>query len=393
MRRRARLLVAANFVASVGWGLCWPYLTFRLYDIGAVYLQIALMDSLAYATYLLSRLWGALSDYYGRRKPFMLLGFTASALPVAFMALLNDRIWALISSYLAACFAWGIAFPALVAALTSEPDREYATAIFSLVGSVGWGIGAFLMGPAEEYMGPAGLFGMSFLILLAFPLVLAFYDEEELPRKEGPLRSYLAGALSLEFRARRGFGLLLVGVFLGWLGLQWASPLMRLKIYDALGRSKMSVGLIMGLNSIISALAVSLGGKLVRRLGGLRTLISALACYAIIMPVFALAREPGLLLALWFVPIWPFFNLGYMLSPAEFSSEEERAEAVGSCEVMKSMGVLLGLLGGYVADLIGRERSLVLSAIPLSLAIPPSLASYRARRADDAPRPSPSPSS
>ena len=81
MKRETRLLIAANFVANVGWGLCWPYLNFRLYDIGAAYLHLALMDSLASITFTLSRFWGALSDYYGRRKPFMLMGFTASAFP------------------------------------------------------------------------------------------------------------------------------------------------------------------------------------------------------------------------------------------------------------------------------------------------------------------------
>jgi len=381
MRRGTRLVVASGFVVNVGWGICWPYLNYRLYDIGAAYLHISLMDSLAAMTYLLSRLWGALSDYYGRRKPFMVLGFLASAVPVALMALFSRSIWALLALYVLSCFSWGVAFPALVAALTSDPEREKATASYSLVGSLGWALGSSIMGLLEEGLGPEGTFLTSFAFLLAFPLILTAYDEAELPRKEEPLGTYLRGALSPRFRARKGFGLLLAGVFLSWLGLQWAGPPMRVKIYDALGRSKKLVGLLMGVNSVVAAAALALGRGAVEKIGGLRTMSLSVACYAVMMPVFALASSPAVLVALWLMPVWPFFMLGYMLSPAEFSGEDTRAEAVGSCEVLKNVGVILGLFGGLVADLIGPEGSLFLSALPLSLALLPMLMSYRTLRA------------
>ena len=96
------------------------------------------------------------------------------------MAIFNHHIWVLLLSYLVACLFWGLAFPALMAALTSDPDREFATTVFSVMGSLGWAVGAALMGPAEEVLGPAGLFAASFLVLLAFPLCLAL-DRLELP--------------------------------------------------------------------------------------------------------------------------------------------------------------------------------------------------------------------
>jgi len=385
MRRGTKLLVASGFVVNVGWGLCWPYLNFRLYDIGAVYFQLSLMDSLAAITYLASRLWGALSDYYGRRKPFMLVGFAGSVVPVAFMALYNRSVWALLALYLVASFSWGIAFPSLVAALTSDPERERATTIFALVGSLGWALGASLMGPAEGALGPPGLFALCSLMLAFFPLMLAFYKEEGLPKKEEPLRSYIRGSLSFRFRAKKGFGFLLAGVFLSWFGLQWSGPPMRMKIYDVLGRSKTQVGVLMGVSSVMSAVALALGRKAIEKLGGLRTLLASVASYAVIIPVFGLVWSPLVLVVLWLTPIWPFFNLGYMLSPAELSSEETRAEAVGCCEVVKNVGVLLGLFGGLVADAIGREEALLLSALPLGLALLPIAASYSSSRATEEP--------
>ena len=68
-------------------------------------------------------------------------------------------------------------------------------------------------------------------------------------------------------------------------------------------------------------------------------------------------------MAAWLIPIWPFFDLGCTLSPAEFPRKEHRAE-----EVAKIAGVILGVAGGLVADRIGRESSLILLALPLSLA-------------------------
>ncbi|HDI01103.1 MAG TPA: MFS transporter, partial [Candidatus Bathyarchaeota archaeon] len=158
MKQSTKVLIAANSLSAAGWGLCWSYLYYRLTDLGASYLQLCLMDSLAAITYLLSRLWGALSDYYGRRKPFMVCGFTASAISIALMAMRNYDIWALISSYVVSCFAWGVAYPAYMAALTSDPEREKATTLFSFVSSISWALGVSVMGPAEASLGSGGVF-------------------------------------------------------------------------------------------------------------------------------------------------------------------------------------------------------------------------------------------
>ena len=369
------MIVASNIIGSIGWGLCWTYLNFRLYDIGATYLQLCLMDSLAAITYLSSRFWGALSDYYGRRKPFMISGFFASALPVIVMALRNADIWALLLSYLMACFFWAIAYPAYMAALTSDPEREKATMIFSLVGSVGFAIGSSVMGPAEALLGPSGLFFLCFLILTAFPASLIIYSEEPLPRKPGSPLSYARGAFSIRLRASAGFGFLLIGVFLAWLGLQWASPLARMRLYDLLGRSKLIMGLLWGMSSVASAVALVLAREAIKKFGGLGTLTASTACYAIIMLCFAIVENPVAYAILWLMPVWSFFNLGYVLSPAEFTSEDVRGEAMGACEVAKNLGVLIGLSGGFLADVLGREASLAISAVPLALALLPLTAS------------------
>ena len=365
------MLVASNAISSVGWGLCWTYLNFRLYDIGATYLQLCLMDSLAAITYLSSRFWGALSDYYGRRKPFILSGFTASAFPVIVMAVMNDKVWPLLLSYLAACFFWAVAYPAYMAALTSDPEREKATTAFSLIGGIGFAIGSSAMGPAEALLGPSGLFLLCFCVLLAFPAFLVLYSEEPLPRKPGSPLAYARGAFSIRFRAGTGFGSLLVGIFLAWFGLQWASPLARMRLYDLLGRSKLIMGLLWGMSSMASAVALVLAREAIRRFGGLGTLTASTACYAVLMLCFALVGNPVAYAILWLMPVWSFFNLGYVLSPAEFTTEDVRGEAMGSCEVAKNLGVLLGLTGGFLADLLGREASLAISAIPLAVALLP----------------------
>ncbi|RLI38440.1 hypothetical protein DRO60_03260 [Candidatus Bathyarchaeota archaeon] len=380
MRRRTKVLIASNAVASMGWGLCWSYLNFRLYDIGASYQQICLMDSLAAITYLTSRLWGALSDYYGRRKPFMVSGFTASALPVILMAMLNDSVWALIWAYFGCCLAWAVAYPALMAALTSDPRREEATTIFTLVGNLGWALGSFMMGPADRYLGPSGVFTACLLILLVFPLVLLFYREEPLPRKPGSPWAYARSSISFRFKARKGFGFLLAGVFLAWFGLQWSSPLARMRFYDLLGRSKLVMGFLWGLSSIASAVALVTARKIVEKLGGLRTLAISTACYAIVMPCFALIESPVAYAVLWVIPIWSFFNLGYILSPAELTEEDVRGEAMGSCEVAKNIGVFLGIFGGFTADVLDRETSMLISAAPLSLALVPLALSWLAQK-------------
>ncbi|RLI13526.1 hypothetical protein DRO33_01195, partial [Candidatus Bathyarchaeota archaeon] len=248
---------------------------------------------------------------------------------------------------------------------------------FAFVGSIGWAIGVSLMGPVENALGPSGVFLTCLCVLLAFPLVLAFYREEELPRKDEPLRSYVMLTFMPRFRAERGFGFLLLGVFLSWLGLQWTSTA-RVKLYELLGYSKTLVGLTWAASSIISAFTVLAARRLVERLGGLRTLLISIACYTVVMPSLGLIWDPRAFVVLWLLPVWPFFNLGYVLSPAEFSREDYRGEAMGANEVAKNVGVLLGMLGGLVADLLGREVALVLSAIPFGLALAFAITCYYA---------------
>ncbi|GEM_PF-1509436 len=380
MRRGTKFLIASNAVANMGWGLCWAYLNFRLYDIGATYLQICLLDSLGAVAALLSRAWGALSDYYGRRKPFMLAGLTASAFPVAFMAAFNDNVWGLLLSYFTAYFIWAVGYPAFMAAITSDPEREKATTALALVGSLGWASGAVLMGPAERHLGPGGVFLACLAILLVLPAFLLPYEEERLPCKAGSPLSYMASAFSFKFKAEKGFGFLLAGMCLSWLGLQWSSPLARMRLYDALGHSKGITGVVWALSSITSALALLAAKRGVEKIGGIRTLALAVACYAIFMPSYALVDDPTALVVLWLLPIWPFFNLGCMLGPAELSEEEFRGEAMGAGEVAKNSGLLAGMLGGLVADTIGREESLVLSAVPLLSALAFTVACLRVSR-------------
>ncbi|HDJ26022.1 MAG TPA: MFS transporter [Candidatus Bathyarchaeota archaeon] len=377
MRRETKVLVVANVASSISWGLCWSYLYYRLTDLGASYFQLCLMDSLAAATYLLSRIWGALSDYYGRRKPFMLSGFAASALPMILMALRNADVWALICSYVASCFAWGIAYPAYMAALTSDPEREKATTLLAFVGSASWALGVSMMGPVEGGLGPGGVFAVCFLVALAFPLALLAYRERPLPRKEEPLGQYLKITITPRFRAERGFGFFLIGAFLSWLGLQWASTA-RVKLYELLGCSKTKAGVVWAVNSLVSAFTVLLARRLVERLGGIRTLAASIACYAIVVPSYGLVWSPPVFVLLWITPIWPFFNLGCMLSPAELSSEDVRGEAMGAGEVAKNLGVLSGVLGGILADALGREVALLLAAVPFGMALVCVGACYKA---------------
>ena len=93
------------------------------------------------------------------------------------------------------------------------------------------------------------------------------------------------------------------------------------------------------------------------------------------MLCFAFVENPVAYAILWLMPVWSFFNLGYVLSPAEFTSEDVRGEAMGACEVAKNLGVLIGLSGGFLADILGREVSLSISAVPLAMALIPLAAS------------------
>jgi len=367
MKTGTRTLLISAFVNNIGGGIFWPFLTLHLYDLGASYVQIALLDSLSAVMYITSRAWGAASDYYGRRKPFIAVGTGVSAIPI-FLCGFFDSSTPIIALFMVSSFFGSVSFPSFLAALTAAEEKGRVIGWFSMLSGLGWAVGTFSMGFISESFGVIGVYATAAAIIALSALIVVFYPQESRVSRDKSLMGYVKSAFSFKFKAPKEFVWLLIAMFICWFGFQWSGPLLRLRFYDLLQHSKVMLGIVWGVSASISGAIVSpLAGRLSDRVGGGRMLQVTTLIYAIYTPLFAFINDPVLFSILWIVPIWTFNWVAAFSVPAQMTQESVRGEAMGALNTATYLGVMLGVLGGVFADMFNRELGILLT--PLFFAV------------------------
>jgi MFS family permease len=363
MKRETSVLLLSSLASNMAGGLFWTFIGLQLYDLEASYFQIALLDSLAAVMFILSRVWGAASDYYGLRKPFIVFGNLVSAVPIFFCGFVSSTVH-LILLYMVSSFFSSISFSPFLAALTAVEEKGRVVGWYSMIGTVGWAGGTFLMGFVDQFYKALGVYVIAAMLIVTSALVMAFYPKESQLTRTESLRSYLKAAFSLRFKAPKEFPWLLVATFLSWLGFQWVGPLLRMRFYDVLARSKVVLGVVWGISASISGAIVSpLAGKIADRFGGGKLLLITATIYALYLPVFAFVSDPLLYSILWIVPIWTFNWVALLATPAQMTKEAVRGEAMGAVNTALNFGVFVGVTGGLFADLFSRELGIIVSPV------------------------------
>jgi len=363
MKTGTRTLLLASFVNNVGGGIYWPFLSLHLYDLGASYLQVALLDSLAAIMYVTSRAWGAASDYYGTRKPFIVVGTLLSAVPIFLCGLANSPS-PIIALFMISSFFGSISFPSLLAALTAVEEKGRVIGWYSMLTALGWALGTFSMGFIYESLSVMGIYAVAATLIVLSALVVALYPRESRVSRGKSLRDYVRGAFSFRFKAPKAFVWLLIAMFVCWFGFQWSGPLLRLRFYDLLQRSKVMLGIVWGVSASVSGAFVSpLAGRLADRVGGGRMLQATVLIYAFYTPLFAFVDNALLFSILWIVPIWTFNWVAAFSTPAQMTSESVRGEAMGALNTAIYLGVMLGVMGGVFADAFNRELGILITPL------------------------------
>jgi len=329
MKTGTRTLLLAAFVNNIGGGIYWHFLSLHLFDLGASYVQIALLDSLSAIMYVTSRAWGSASDYYGTRKPFIIVGMGLSAVPIFLCGLVNSP-GPIIALFMVSSFFGSISFPSFLAALSAVEEKGRVIGWYSMLTALGWAAGTFSMGFIYEALGVIGVYTTASSIMALSALIATFYPQELRVSRDKSLRKYVRGAFSFRFKAPKEFVWLLIAMFLCWFGFQWSGPLLRLRFYDLLHRSKVVLGIVWGVSASVSGALVSpFAERLADRFGGGRMLQVTVLIYALYTPLFAFVNNPTLFSILWIVPIWAFNWVAAFSTPAQMTSESVRGEAMG----------------------------------------------------------------
>ncbi len=193
MDRQIRTILVSVVLFQAGMAAYYNFFSIYVYQIsGGSSTTIALFAALSFAAYALtSRFWGALSDFYAARKPFIVYGLLAMGLlALLFIPALKSAA-AIIAVSVAVSAANAVFMPAMLAAVTHRGEKSGAAlGMFDGAASLGWGAGSLAMGFIAYFAEKsAGNFSALFVfaslsIVLAGAVVWKFFESQEKGRKE-----------------------------------------------------------------------------------------------------------------------------------------------------------------------------------------------------------------
>jgi MFS family permease len=202
------LLTLVSFVVFMSRGITGPVSSLYTESLGASYASIGLLGTVAsLSTIFFGYLWGRTSDLLGRRKALLVAGLAAAGLNEGLIAIVPSYRYLYLLRLLGgiAMSAYATASLALVGDLLERSDRARGRrmGVFRGLGSLGFGLMAFLSGTVADTLSLRVPFALSgALLVVAFVLVLQVRE----PASPGGVRVSVHGLLGLLLDAARSLG-------------------------------------------------------------------------------------------------------------------------------------------------------------------------------------------
>lgn len=357
------------FINIIGFGMVFPLLPFYAQHFQASETTIGILaSSFAIAQFLLSPIWGRLSDRIGR-KPVIAISLIGLSFSFLLFGLANNLLWLFLGRILQGAFSAAAltVAQAYVADVTTKTDRIKG------MGNLGASLAAgFIFGPAiggilstVNFSFP--FFAASILALLNFISVLLFLPEslskrtEKLVIQEGffnfkPMYQALKGEL----------GSLFILTFLWSFALTNNEVAVPLFSSEKLNLSVWAVGLYFSVMGIISALVQSVFlSRITQKLGEHKTSVLGLSIMAVglfLIP-FSLAGS-FLLLFMIIMALGSALSRPTLASLISKETKEAQGTTMGVFSSFESLGRVFGpVLGGWLFSNFGFHSPFTLSAV------------------------------
>ncbi len=326
----------------------------RLYDLGANYLEIMLVDSLPAFIALTSFLWGRLADIFSRKK-VLFIGLIGGifVMIIGFSESINSLL--LFISFVSIFYS--MVFPVINTAFSIKKRYSEMFGYFTSAQSAGWAIAGFLAGILSKY-GNSGIkiiYLISGMIwILSVIIFYIFYPEEAEIERERQVEKIII---------KKEYIFFLSGIFILEGGITLGYGLLSIRLYEILDKSKFLYGLIWAtFPATLSVLAGPLWGKIVGKYGGIKILLFLSVIYP--LNIIALNFSTRIITSiLWVLPLWNLMWVSILSASTKFSKEKERTTVIGLTNGIVNMAISLTFLGGFLADHIGRNLSVIIASI------------------------------
>lgn len=364
------LLTIANFMGSLGWSIYYslsrPYYTNFL---NATYSMVLVIASCEWFPGLTSFIWGYLSDRHGVKRILMtgILAYVLSLVGVAELKFI-PIIVALAS------LGWATAWPTILASI-SRLSGEYIGrryGFFALGGSIGWGLGGIVAGFIASYTSLRLTLTLSGLLTgLAYTLsyfILSKYEWKYTTK-------YTTVRIMDVLKGVLGY-VALTCIFLT-LSINYAFNLISIKLYHEVNENVLLYGLVItSLPAFIGAIVRPIAGAIADKLGGVKTVLIAIITYSLMYILASFLRGYALAL-LWIIPVYPFYDTGFIRLASETSSKDRRGAAMGLINTSMSIAGSSIFVFGPLTDALGYTYSMVIASIIALASLIPLFIVYR----------------
>ena len=306
--RSFRAVLAAEFLAVMGFNTCIPILPFYLQDLGvtdptALKLWVGACATVVAVTLaVFAPIWGRLADSYGKR-PMLLRAMLGGAVVMSLMGVVA-RPWQLfiLRGVQGALTGTVAAATVLVANITPREKLGWTLGLLQTGIYIGSSLGPAVGGIISDLLGHRVTFFVTGGLLLAAALiVMRFVEEEKVPRPAaGRFWAHLLPDFSPLLQSRPLLVILLVSGLIQ-VATTVVSPILPLFIQSLTPKASMvstMTGLVLGLSALSAALAAAGLGRLSARIGYERTLRLCLWGSVIAFAPQAFVRTPVQLLLL-----------------------------------------------------------------------------------------------
>lgn len=281
-QRTLYILVTAQLVSAIGFGMFFPFLPLYVEQLGThTGLSLEFWAGMVYAGQALamaitSPIWGSLADRYGRKAMIeramyggaviiLLMGFARSAEELAALRAIQGMITGTIA-----------AINALTASFVPRERTGYAMGLLQVGLWAGIAAGPLLGGIVADAFGFRAAFLITAVLLVIAGIVVTFAVKERFtPPPEGVRRPSILSDWR-RVMALPGVAPAYATRFLNWLGPNMLLPVLPLYIASLLhGSDRISTftGLVVGLSSAAGTVSALYLGRLGDRVGHRRVLL------------------------------------------------------------------------------------------------------------------------
>jgi MFS family permease len=351
-------------------------------SIGATLLQISLILGISFGMNSATTvIMGSLADIFGTRKPFLIFGLLGSAFVLILIPFINIPLYLIILMG-----TWGViisAYPpnmfGLVSEISPKTEKGKNMGILNTSISLGWALGSFFSGLIKDLFNFAiSFYTGSFFAILAAILTFIFLKETRKEViKDKSLRAIwdtlkrriFPGCCGEEitYLRKNGLNWLFASVFTRYFAY-WG-VLALVTIFFSTLVSVIWIGILIGLNNGLQAVAMAPIGKLSDKIGRKPIIHLGLLGTSLVLVLYAIANGLFILIIAQIILSIAFAGIftGESAFVADVAPEFKHNEIMGFLSFTLGLASLLGsLVAGILAELLGlRIMFMVLAILPV----------------------------